>query len=253
MGDSGVSSTEEIKRTNSFVKTFKRTKSLCTFRSPFKFLASKSKRDRRQGSRRDPKSIYLHSLEENNNSSFESVDFQSNLEKSTIHFSCLTLNEAGLQGSNVKPGKKGSVKVTLRDTNRRFGNGGGGINRNRPLSIATSTNHTTSQQAIGLDLRFIDENLTLRNFEKFDTDHRTTSKTSETSFSSMDTSDSVIVRNKFDYSTNNNHQRNASGASILAEIFPEDYKTRLNSVKTSRMDLSLDSDGMMKLPPLGEL
>lgn len=127
MGDSGVSSTEEIKRTNSFVKTFKRTKSLCTFRSPFKFLASKSKRDRRQGSRRDPKSIYLHSLEENNNSSFESVDFQSNLEKSTIHFSCLTLNEAGLQGSNVKPGKKGSVKVTLRDTNRRFGNGGGGI------------------------------------------------------------------------------------------------------------------------------
>jgi len=69
----------------------------------------------------------------------------------------------------------------------------------------------------------------------------------------MDTSDSLNVRNKVDYSTNNNHQRNASGASILAEIFPEDYKTRLNSVKTSRMDLSLDSDGTMKLPPLGEL
>jgi len=253
MGDSGVSSTEDIKRTNSFVKTFKRTKSLCTFRSPFKFLGSKSKRDKRHGgSRRDPKSVYLHSLEENNNSSFESVDFQSNLEKSTIHFSCLTLNEEGLQGSNVRPGKKGSVKVTLRDTNRRFGNGGGGINRNRPLSIATSTNHTTSQHGIGLDLRFIDENLTLRNFEKFDTDNRTTSKTSETSFSSMDTSDSVNVRNKFNNS-NNIHERNASGASILAEIFPKDYKTRMNSVKTSRLDLSLDSDGLMKFPPLGEL
>merc|ERR1711976_171440 len=100
----------------------------------------------------------------------------------------------------------------------------------------------------GLDLKFIDENLMLKNFESLDpenTQTRTISKTSETSYSSMDTSDSLNPRNQ--------HQRKLSDSSILAEIFPNDYKTRLDSVKVSRMNLSLDSDGMLKFPPLGKL
>ena len=113
------------------------------------------------------------------------------------------------------------------------------------MSIATSTN---------IDLRFIDENLALHNLEEFETgNNRTTSKTSDSSYSSMDTSDSLNAKNKNNNLDNKTHARNMSDASILAEIFPEDYKTRLMSVKSSRMDLSLDSDGMLKFPPLGQL
>jgi len=128
MADSGLESTEDIKRSSSFFsKNSKRTKSLCNFRFPFIGKSFKTNSViRKKGSRRDKKSVYLHSLEENNISSFDSVDFETNLEKSTIHFSTLTLNDEGrLQGNNVRPGKKGSVKVMLRDANKRFGNKSG--------------------------------------------------------------------------------------------------------------------------------